>query len=152
MRSRFVTLVLLAAVALAFLAHADGPALIRVERRTDNDRVTLIESGLTLVMEQTDAFLVLGDPAAIRDRLQALGRDGLVIDASTAGWTYFAFLLRPNAQAADLAACGDPVLVEDDWALLRSGGELLPAPCIESDRWFVKRLSFRPLAVPAPLP
>ena len=97
-RARLVTLALLVAITSALLPDADGSALLRVERRTDNDRVMLIESrphpgpGARI-----DAFLALGDA----DRRFAtgsilLGRDGMVVEANTAGWTYFAFLPAPQ--------------------------------------------------------
>lgn len=150
-RTRLAFLAVSTAFFLSALAHADGPALVRVERGGPGDREALIRAGVPLVMEREDVFLALGDAPLIHQRLQALGRTGVVVDADTAGFTYYAAGLRAGTTSADLAACAEPLLVEDDWALLRSAGDLSTA-CAESGGWFLRRLAMRPIRLQEALP
>ncbi|HPC84666.1 MAG TPA: M28 family peptidase, partial [Thermoanaerobaculaceae bacterium] len=133
------------------LAGASGPALVRIERQTATDRAFLIEQGITLVLEQEDSFLALGEAEAVSAKLAAVGREGVVVDADTEGWTYFMIGLRPGTAPGDAAICGDPVYALGEWVLVRTVGDL-PTPCQSSSRWFVRRLPLRPLAAPAPPP
>ncbi|MCL4807277.1 MAG: hypothetical protein KJ062_05700, partial [Thermoanaerobaculia bacterium] len=71
-RIRLSSLLVLATLLFASLAEADGPALLRVERKDAADRDALIEAGVPLVLEHESVFLALGDAPAIRQRLQAL--------------------------------------------------------------------------------
>lgn len=148
---RATSFALLMLVACASLALAEPQALLRIERKDPADRSRLIEQGVHLVLEREDALFALGEAAPLLQRLASLGRDAMVVEADTAGWTYFVFGLRPGAVVADLAGCGDPVLVEGDWALVRRYGDLTE-PCLGSSQWFVKRLSLQPLAAPVPPP
>lgn len=151
-RIRLSSLPILATLLLASLAQADGPALLRVEKKVAADRDSLIAAGVPLVLEHESLFLALGDAPAIRQRLQALGRTGDVVDPDTTGSAYFVAGLRPGATPGDLAAtCGELLLVEDGWALLRAAGEP-GAACRESSGWFLHRLSLEPFLPTAPLP
>ncbi|MCU0293724.1 MAG: M28 family peptidase, partial [Thermoanaerobaculaceae bacterium] len=150
-RTRLAALVLAIASTCAGSTEAGGPALLRVARRHADDRTTLIQHGITLVLERESAFLALGDAAATGRQLQAMGRDALVVDTDTSGWRYFAIGLRVGAVASDLAACGDVLLAEEDWALLRTAGELSPE-CLGSPRFFVRWLPLQPLRPARPVP
>ena len=151
-RTRLFSLLILATILFSPLVQADGPALLRVERKDADDRDALIAAGVPLVMEHESLFLALGDAPAIRQRLQTLGRAGVVVDADTTGVSYFVAGLRPGSTAGDLAAsCGELVLVEDGWVLLRAAGEPAAA-CLESSGWFLRRLPMKRLRPTAPLP
>jgi hypothetical protein len=151
-RIRLSSLLALATLLFASLAEADGPALLRVERKDAADRDALIAAGVPLVLEHESLFLALGDAPAIRQRLQALGRAGVVVDADTTGASYFVAGLRSGSTPGDLAAsCGELVLVEEGWVLLRAAGEPAAA-CLESSGWFLHRLSLEPFRPTAPLP
>ncbi len=149
--TRLVGFLVASTLLLAPLARAERPALVRVERKGPEDREALIRAGVDLVLEREDLFLALGEPALIRERLEALGQTGTVVDPDSLGFTYFAVGLRPGASAADLVSCGEPVLVDGSWALLRTAGDLT-APCAESSGWHLRRLAMRPLRLNEPLP
>ncbi|HYN44221.1 MAG TPA: hypothetical protein VE129_20770, partial [Thermoanaerobaculia bacterium] len=136
---------------LSAFAQAAGPALVRVDRGGPGDRETLIAAGVPLVMEREDLFLALGDATAIRQQVQAYGRTSVVVDPDTTGFSYYVVGLRAEATADQLAACGAPILVESDWALLRAAGGL-SGPCEESSQWFLRRLPMRPLRATEALP
>jgi len=151
-RTRLSSLPILATLLLASLAQADGPALLRVERKVAADRDSLIAAGVPLVLEHESLFLALGDAPAIRQRLEALGKAGVVVDPDTTGSTYYVAGLRSGATPGDLAAtCGELLLVEDGWVLLRATGEPAAA-CFESTGWFLRKLSMEPLRPTVPLP
>ncbi len=145
--------VVLAATTLFFqnLALAQAPSLVRIDRGGPADRDALIAAGVPLVLEREELFLALGDAPAIRERLQAAGRVGTIVDADTTGSTYYSVALRSGTTAQGLAACGTSVLAEGSWALLRTHGEIADA-CTESPRWFLRRLPMRPLRPSVPLP
>jgi hypothetical protein len=150
-RIRLAGFLVSTALFMSAFANADGPALVRVDRGGPGDREALIKAGVPLVLEREDLFLALGDAPAISKQLQALGRTSVVVDPDTSGFTYYAVGLRSGAATADLTACGEPVLVGDDWALLRAAGEL-NGPCEESSHWFLRKLPMRPLRVSEALP
>lgn len=150
-RTRLAGFLVSTSLFLSALAQAAGPALVRVDRKGPDDRETLIAAGVPVVMEREDLFLALGDPPLIRQQLGALGRSGVVVDANTEGFTYFAAGLRAGTGTAELVACGEPVLVENDWLLFRTRGEL-SGPCEESSRWFLRKLPMRPLRPSEALP
>ena len=150
-RTRLAGFLVSTSLFLSALAQAAGPALVRVDRKGPDDRETLIAAGVPVVMEREDLFLALGDPPLIRQQLGALGRSGVVVDANTEGFTYFAAGLRAGIGTAELVACGEPVLVENDWLLFRTRGEL-SGPCEESSRWFLRKLPMRPLRPSEALP
>ncbi len=133
------------------LALAQGPALVRIDRDSPADREALLAAGVPLVFEREELFLALGDAPAIRERLQAAGRTGVVVDANAADSTYYSVGLRAGAKAEDLTACGTTVLAEGSWALLRTHGEMSDT-CAESPLWFLRRLPLRPLRPSVPLP
>ena len=150
-RTRLAGFLVSTSLFLSALAQAAGPALVRLDRTGPDDRETLIAAGVPVVMEREDLFLALGDPPLIRQQLGALGRSGVVVDANTEGFTYFAAGLRAGTGTAELVACGEPVLVENDWLLFRTRGEL-SGPCEESSRWFLRKLPMRPLRPSEALP
>ena len=100
-------------VFMASSVLANGPALLRLERRAPSDRAFLIEQGITLVLEREGYFLALGDGDVVREKLTALGRDSVVVEADTEGWTYFVLGLRPGAVVGDVACCGAPVFADE---------------------------------------
>jgi|GEM_PF-1195781 len=138
-------------VFLASSVLANGPALLRLERRAPSDRAFLIEQGITLVLEREGYFLALGDGDVVREKLTALGRDSVVVEADTEGWTYFVLGLRPGAVVGDVACCGAPVFADEGWVLVRSAGQLSDE-CAGSPNWFVRRLSLQGISPPAPPP
>ncbi len=150
-RTRLAGFLVSTTLFLSTLAQAAGPALVRVDRRGSEDREALIAAGVPLVMEREDLFLALGDAPAIRQQAQTYGRTSVVVDPDTSGFSYYAVRLRAGATAEKLAACGELVLVESDWALLRTAGEL-SGPCEESSEWFLRKLPMRPLRSSEALP
>ncbi len=150
-RTRLSTLLVFATILFSSLAQAAGPALVRVDRGGPGDRETLIAAGVPLVMEREDLFLALGDAAAIRQQVQTYGRTGVVVDPDTTGFSYYAVGLRAGTAAADLAACGEVVIAESGWALLRTAGEMAES-CADSSQWFLRRLPMRPLRATEDLP
>jgi hypothetical protein len=150
-RTRLAGFLVSTTLLLSAFAEAAGPALVRVDRGGPGDRETLIAAGVSLVMEREDLFLALGDATLVRQRLQALGRTGVTVDADTSGFTYYAVGLRAGATAADLGACGQPLLVENGWALLRTVGDL-SGPCEDSSLWFLRKLPMLPIRPTEPLP
>jgi hypothetical protein len=150
-RTRLAGFLISTTLFLSTLAQAAGPALVRVDRGGPGDRETLIAAGVPLVMEREDLFLALGDASAVRQQLQALGRTSVVVDPDTSGFSYHAVGLRPGATTADLAACGEVLLAESDWALLRTAGEMAES-CAGSSGWFLRKLPMRPLRSSEALP
>jgi hypothetical protein len=150
-RSRLAGLLVSTTFFLSALAHAGGPALVRVDRRGSEDREGLIAAGVPIVMEREDLFLALGDSPQLWQQLGALGRTGVVVDADTSGFTYFAAGLRAGTGAAELVACGEVVLAESEWALFRTTGDL-SASCEDSSKWFLRKLPMRPLRPSEVLP
>jgi len=151
-RTRLAGFLVSTTLLLSGFARADGPALVRVDRAGPGDRDALVAAGVPLVLEQERLFLALGDAPAIRQRLQSLGRTGVVVDPDTTGSSYYVAGLRPGATAGDLAtSCGELLVVEDGWALLRTPGEL-GDPCVDSTKWFLRRAPMEPLRPTAPLP
>lgn len=132
-------------------AHAGGPALVRIERQRTDDRAVLLARSIPLVLEHQSFFLALGDAGSIEESARPLGHGTRVVDADTTGWSYFVVGLRGPATAAELAACGQVVMTEENWALLRSAGPLSQA-CSDSPRWFTTRLPLRTLGMPVPPP
>ncbi len=150
-RTRLAGFLVSTTLFLSAFAQAAGPALVRVDRGGPGDRETLIAAGVPLVMERENLFLALGDATAIRQQVQTYGRTSVVVDPDTTGFTYFAAGLRQRTNPADLAACGELLLVESDWTLLRTVGDL-SAPCEDSSKWLLRRLPMSPLRPSEALP
>ena len=151
-RTRLFSLLILATILFSPMMQADGPALLRVDRKGAADRDALVAAGVPLVLEHESLFLALGDATAIRQRLETLGRTGVVVDPDTTGSSYYVAGLRPGATPGDLAAsCGELLLVEDGWVLVRTVGDLGDA-CVDSTKWFLRRVPMEPLRPTAPLP
>jgi hypothetical protein len=150
-RTRLAGFLVSTSLFLSAFAQAAGPALVRIDRGGPGDRETLIAAGVPLVMEREDLFLALGDATAIRQQVQTHGRTAVVVDPDTMGFSYYAVGLRAGATADQLAACGEVVLAESEWALLRTAGEMAES-CADSSRWFLRRLPMRPLRPSEALP
>jgi len=129
----------------------DRPALLRVDRPAEGGRNQLIEAGVPLVAELSNAFLALGDPTAIVNATTELGLGLEVIDPAPMVSAYALAGLRPGGTLADSARCGEVIWKEDDWILLRS--PLLDLDvCVGNPAISVTPLSLEPLGPATPPP
>ncbi len=150
-RHRLTCFLFTAFLLTSSLAHAAGPSLFRIPRMGDGDRRALLTKGIPLVMENEHFFLAMGDETSIRSTVRALGREAEILDGDTSGFAYFAAQLRPGAETADIALCAEPIYAADSWVLVRSSGDMPPL-CMESEKWLLRRVAMRPLALPQTLP
>lgn len=135
------------------LAPASEPALVRIERRGPDDRALLIARGIPIVEEMGSSFLAMGEPEPLASRLASLGYEHSVLDPRTDGWFYSIASLHEGFPDAPqrLASCGEALWAEESWVLIRSF-EPLSERCLESDRWFIRRLFTTSMSASRPPP
>ncbi|MEW5763511.1 MAG: M28 family peptidase [Acidobacteriota bacterium] len=125
--------------------------ILRIERRTVEDRALLLSAGVQLVYEYESGFLALADGAGPEDTLRRLGYDAEILDHREEGATYAVAGLRDGWSPDFQRACGEVLRFEENLAFLRFEGDV-PEECVQSPRWFFQILDFRPLALPDPPP
>ena len=144
----------IAAVALALPLCAAGPeALVRIDRAQDLGRDDLLEAGIPLVAELSNAFLALGDLTAIEATVARLGLGLEVVDARPEGGDFALAGLLEAGSISDLSGCGDVLWRDDDWILVRTDHADL-TQCRARRTVLITPLSLQPLgfskAAPAP--
>ncbi len=145
-RARSITSAAIAiTLLLAGITTASDDALIRIERRSDADRNSLIEVDITLIAETDDALLAIGSPADIASALDAWSLTATVVKESTAGTRFALAGLRPGFTEIDLLACGDVISRGADWLLIEELDFTSPE-CLDSSGWFLRVLDMEPLA------
>ena len=129
----------------AGITTADDGALIRIERRSDSDRNSLIEAGVILIAETEDALIAVGPPVDVTTTAASRSLTATVI-AETTDSTRFALAgLRPGFTETDLLACGEVIARGEDWRLIE-GTDFSTPECLESSGWFLHLLDMDPLA------
>jgi Peptidase family M28/Immune inhibitor A-like, MAM domain len=151
-RARLITSAIIAVVfLLAGATTASEESLIRIERRSDNDRNALIEAGITLVEETDDSFLAIGEPSALEAAAAARSLTVTTVDRNPGTGRYAMVGLRPGSTETDLLVCGEVMARGDDWRLIK-GDHITTPECLESPGWFLRLLDLEPLAPVKPAP
>jgi hypothetical protein len=120
--------------------------LIRVERRSDVDRLVLLEKHIPLVMETGASLLVMGGKRDL-SWLSHHGYPADIIDTSPWQWDYYHVGLRADSDLKALADLGTVLYTEENWVLLRvvPGTDLAG---LYGARVFAARVSQEPMKKP----
>jgi len=152
--SKLVTTIALLTLVLSvpcLAADGGANALIRVERTGGVDRNLLLEAGVPLVRELQGCYLAVGDPAQVATTVRAWELETTVVDADVTGSRYAVLGLRPGWDEQELAACGEALLFEDNWVLVKSS-DLDPEACFASPHWMGSELNLAGLRPTLPPP
>jgi len=136
---------------LVLASQLFGQALIRIERKTQEDRIFLLDHTVPIIAEFNESFLVLGEPTELVDRIQSMGFEVKMLDPDVKGYTYYQVGLRNGWVPQDLELCGEAIHYEENWAIVRQKGKS-NEKCFESPYLMVApiRLSILKPARPAP--
>ncbi len=107
-------------LAIALGTSAGNDALIRIDRRSDDDRNLLLGAGVPLIAELNDAFLAVGDETTIFSTAAPLDLTFDVLDHPGEQMQYALAGLILKGKEADLRACAQVISKGQDWFLLRA--------------------------------
>ncbi len=125
---------------------ADPDALVRVERKAEDDLTVLRSAGLPVVME-TNSCLLLRAASRDLDWLRGHDYDARILDADMEGWEYLTVGLRPDSDRKAVESAGTVLLAEENWLVVRvSSG--FPVESLSPARVFVTRIPSEPVSVP----
>ena len=123
---------------------AAQPALVRLERVPGIERNQLLDAGLPVVEETDGGFLALGDENDIIARARSLGVVARVVDREEDGFAWLVVNLREGTETSDLGSCGQVLLSEGRWALVKVA-EPDVARCTVDDRFMARSMRQRAL-------
>lgn len=129
----------------AAAATATDSVLVRLAKRPEADRNTLLNDGVPLVAETNDSWLAAGDPGAIAEAAASLALTVEPIVEIERGDVFALVGTMGELDAEALAPCGRQIASGDHWRLVVAKGAL-SVECVESPLWFVTPLDLEPLA------
>jgi hypothetical protein len=150
---RLRTLILLLICTAVFSTHlaAGESSLVRIQRPFDSDRGPLILAGVEIVVETNDAWLAVGNPAAITAAASRFNLAAETVETDVVPGSLALVGLRAGADESALMPCGQVIARGDDWTLVHNLQGFEQA-CLESPHWFFHTVDFDPLAAHRPPP